>query len=197
MQNTLQNTSEQRPRIIVGISGASGIIYGIRMLQVLRELKVETHLVMSRSAQVTLSHETDFSIDNIRDLADVSYANADIGAAISSGSFRTMGMVIAPCSMKTLAEVATGVTSNLLSRSADVILKERRRLILMVRETPLHLGHLRNMVAATEAGAIICPPMPAFYNRPGSVEALVDHTIGRTLDLFGFDAKLLRRWGGE
>jgi 4-hydroxy-3-polyprenylbenzoate decarboxylase len=193
----MQNTSEQRPRIIVGISGASGIIYGIRMLQVLRELKVETHLVMSRSAQVTLSHETDFSIDNIRDLADVSYANADIGAAISSGSFRTMGMVIAPCSMKTLAEVATGVTSNLLSRSADVILKERRRLILMVRETPLHLGHLRNMVSATEAGAIICPPMPAFYNRPGSVEALVDHTIGRTLDLFGFDAKLLRRWGGE
>ncbi|HWZ47502.1 MAG TPA: UbiX family flavin prenyltransferase [Herbaspirillum sp.] len=193
----MQNTSDQRPRIIVGISGASGIIYGIRMLQVLRELKVETHLIMSRSAQVTLSHETDFSIDNIRDLADVSYANADIGAAIASGSFRTMGMVIAPCSMKTLAEIATGVTSNLLSRSADVILKERRRLILMVRETPLHLGHLRNMVAATEAGAIICPPMPAFYNRPDSIEALVDHTIGRTLDLFGFDAKLLRRWGGE
>lgn len=193
----MQKTSDQRPRVIVGISGASGIIYGIRMLQVLRELNVETHLVMSRSAQVTLAYETDFSIANIRDLADVSYANADIGAAISSGSFRTMGMVIAPCSMKTLAEIATGVTSTLLSRSADVILKERRRLILMVRETPLHLGHLRNMVAVTEAGALICPPMPAFYNRPDSVEAIVDHTIGRALDLFGFDAKLLRRWGGE
>jgi 4-hydroxy-3-polyprenylbenzoate decarboxylase len=144
-----------------------------------------------------LAYETDFSIANIRDLADVSYANADIGAAISSGSFRTMGMVIAPCSIKTLAEIATGVTSNLLSRSADVILKERRRLILMVRETPLHLGHLRNMVSVTEAGALICPPMPAFYNRPDSVEAIVDHTVGRVLDLFGFDAKLLRRWGGE
>jgi 4-hydroxy-3-polyprenylbenzoate decarboxylase len=193
----MQNTSGSRPRIIVGISGASGIIYGIRMLQVLRELNVETHLVMSRSAQVTLAYETDFSIANIRDLADVSYANADIGAAISSGSFRTMGMVIAPCSIKTLAELATGVTSNLLSRSADVILKERRRLVLMVRETPLHLGHLRNMVSVTEAGALICPPMPAFYNRPESVEAIVDHTVGRVLDLFGFDAKLLRRWGGE
>ncbi|HEY4071963.1 MAG TPA: UbiX family flavin prenyltransferase [Herbaspirillum sp.] len=193
----MQNTSGSRPRIIVGISGASGIIYGIRMLQVLRELNVETHLVMSRSAQVTLAYETDFSIANIRDLADVSYANADIGAAISSGSFRTMGMVIAPCSIKTLAELATGVTSNLLSRSADVILKERRRLVLMVRETPLHLGHLRNMVSVTEAGALICPPMPAFYNRPDSVEAIVDHTVGRVLDLFGFDAKLLRRWGGE
>ncbi|MDB5990170.1 MAG: UbiX family flavin prenyltransferase [Herbaspirillum sp.] len=195
MQN--KNTSDQRPRVIVGISGASGIVYGIRMLQVLRELKVETHLIMSRSAQVTLAYETDFSIANIRDLADVSYANADIGAAISSGSFRTMGMVIAPCSMKTLAEIATGVTSNLLSRSADVILKERRRLILMARETPLHLGHLRNMISVTEAGGIICPPMPAFYNRPDSVEAIVDHTVGRALDLFGFDAKLLRRWGGE
>jgi 4-hydroxy-3-polyprenylbenzoate decarboxylase len=193
----MQNKPDQRPRVIVGISGASGIIYGIRMLQVLRELGVETHLIMSRSAQVTLAYETDFSIANIRDLADVAYANADIGAAISSGSFRTMGMVIAPCSMKTLAEIATGVTSNLLSRSADVILKERRRLILMVRETPLHLGHLRNMVSVTEAGGIICPPMPAFYNRPDSVEAIVDHTIGRALDLFGFDAKLLRRWGGE
>jgi 4-hydroxy-3-polyprenylbenzoate decarboxylase len=195
MQN--KNTSDQRPRVIVGISGASGIVYGIRMLQVLRELKVETHLIMSRSAQVTLAYETDFSIANIRDLADVSYANADIGAAISSGSFRTMGMVIAPCSMKTLAEIATGVTSNLLSRSADVILKERRRLILMARETPLHLGHLRNMISVTEAGGIICPPMPAFYNRPDSVEAIVDHTVGRALDLFGFDAKLLRRWGGD
>jgi 4-hydroxy-3-polyprenylbenzoate decarboxylase len=193
----MQNTSGSRPRIIVGISGASGIIYGIRMLQVLRELNVETHLVMSRSAQVTLAYETNFSVANIRDLADVSYANTDIGAAISSGSFRTTGMVIAPCSIKTLAELATGVTSNLLSRSADVILKERRRLVLMVRETPLHLGHLRNMVSVTEAGALICPPMPAFYNRPDSVEAIVDHTVGRVLDLFGFDAKLLRRWGGE
>jgi 4-hydroxy-3-polyprenylbenzoate decarboxylase len=188
-------TSDPRPRIVVGISGASGVIYGIRMLQLLRQLNIESHLVMSRSAQVTLAHETDLNIANIRALADVTYPNADIGAAISSGSFPVMGMVIAPCSIKTLSEIATGVTSNLLSRSADVMLKERKRLVLMVRETPLHLGHLRSMAAVTEAGAIIYPPVPAFYAKPDSIEAMIDHTLGRVLDLFGLDAKTVRRWG--
>jgi 4-hydroxy-3-polyprenylbenzoate decarboxylase len=191
----MQTTTPSRPRMIVGISGASGVIYGIRMLQLLRQLNIETHLVMSRSAQVTLAHETDFSVADVRDLADVTYANTDIGAAISSGSFPVMGMVVAPCSIKTLSEIATGVTSSLLSRSADVMLKERRRLVLMARETPLHLGHLRSMAAVTEAGAIVYPPVPAFYARPESVEAIIDHTLGRVLDLFNLDSQTVRRWG--
>jgi 4-hydroxy-3-polyprenylbenzoate decarboxylase len=191
----MQITSASRPRIVVGISGASGIIYGIRMLQLLRRLDIETHLVMSRSAQTTLAHETDLSFANVRALADVSYSNADIGAAISSGSFPVMGMIVAPCSIRTLSEIATGVTGNLLSRSADVMLKERRRLVLMVRETPLHLGHLRSMTAVTEAGAIIYPPVPAFYAKPDSVQAIVDHTLGRVLDLFGLDTETVCRWG--
>lgn len=183
-----------RPRFIVGISGASGVIYGIRMLRLLRQLDIETHLVMSKSAQVTLAHETDLSVSDVRALADVSYSNTDIGAAISSGSFPVAGMVIAPCSIKTLSEIATGVTSSLLSRAADVMLKERRRLVLMVRETPLHLGHLRSMTAATEAGAIVYPPVPAFYAKPESIDAMVDHTLGRVLDLFGLDTQTVRRW---
>ncbi|MBZ2209161.1 UbiX family flavin prenyltransferase [Massilia soli] len=183
-----------RPRLVVGISGASGIIYGIRMLQVLRQLDVESHLVMSKSAQVTLTHETDMSVADVKALADVNYSNTDIGAAISSGSFKVDGMVVAPCSIKTLSEIATGVTSSLLSRAADVNLKERRRLVLMVRETPLHLGHLRSMAAVTEAGAIVYPPVPAFYARPASLEEMVDHSVGRVLDLFGFDAGTVRRW---
>jgi 4-hydroxy-3-polyprenylbenzoate decarboxylase len=191
----MQTNTPSRPRMIVGISGASGVIYGIRMLQLLRQLNIETHLVMSRSAQVTLAHETDFSVADVRDLADVTYANTDIGAAISSGSFPVMGMVVAPCSIKTLSEIATGVTSSLLSRSADVMLKERRRLVLMARETPLHLGHLRSMAAVTEAGAIVYPPVPAFYARPKSVEAIIDHTLGRVLDLFNLDSQTVRRWG--
>lgn len=183
-----------RPRMVVGISGASGIVFGIRMLQVLRELDVESHLIMSRSAQITLAHESDLSLPEVRALADVNYSNNDICAAISSGSFKVTGMVIAPCSIKTLSEIATGVTGSLLSRAADVNLKERRRVVLMVRETPLHLGHIRSMAAVTEAGAIVYPPVPAFYAKPASLEEMVDHTVGRVLDLFGFDSGGVRRW---
>lgn len=183
-----------RPRMVVGISGASGIIYGIRMLQVLRELDVETHLVMSRSAQITLKHEVGMSLSDVKALADVCYSNNDIGAAVASGSFKVSGMIVAPCSIKTLSEIATGVTGSLLSRAADVNLKERRRLVLMVRETPLHLGHLRSMAAVSEAGAIVYPPVPAFYAKPASLEEMVDHTVGRVLDLFGFEAGGVRRW---
>ena len=189
--------TSSRKRFIVGISGASGVIYGIRMLELLRRLNLETHLVMSRSAQVTLAHETDLSLADMRMLADVSYSNNDIGAAIASGSFAIEGMVVAPCSIKTLSEIATGVTGSLLSRAADVMLKERKRLVLMVRETPLHLGHLRSMCAVTEAGAIVYPPVPAFYARPESIDAMVDHTVGRVLDLFGLDTKTVRRWDPE
>ena len=190
----MQNSASTPNRLIVGISGASGIIYGIRLLQALRKLGVESHLVMSKSAQVTLGHETDMSVADVKALADVTYANTDIGAAISSGSFKVAGMVVAPCSIKTLSEIATGVTSSLLSRAADVNLKERRKLVLMVRETPLHLGHLRSMTAVTEAGAIVCPPVPAFYARPTSLDEMVDHTVGRVLDLFSLDADTVKRW---
>jgi len=183
------------PRLVVGISGASGVIYGIRMLQTLRRIGVESHLVVSRSAEVTLAHETSMKVAELRALADVSYATADIGAAVSSGSFRTLGMVVAPCSVRTMSEIASGVTSTLLTRAADVALKERRRLVLMVRETPLHLGHLRTMTALAEMGAVIAPPVPAFYAKPQSIDDLVDHSVGRVLDLFGLDAGNLRRWG--
>ena len=183
------------PRLVVGISGASGVIYGIRMLQSLRRIGVESHLVVSRSAEVTLAHETNMKVAELRALADVSYAAADIGAAVSSGSFRTLGMVVAPCSVRTMSEIASGVTSTLLTRAADVALKERRRLVLMVRETPLHLGHLRTMTALAEMGAVIAPPVPAFYAKPQSIDDLVDHSVGRVLDLFGLDAGNLRRWG--
>ena len=181
-------------RIIVGISGASGVIYGVRMLQMLRQAGVETHLVMSRSAQVTLGYETDMKVGDVAGLADAVYSQADIGAAISSGSFRTMGMVVAPCSMRSLGEIATSISSSLLTRAADVVLKERRRLVLMVRETPLHLGHLRAMVAVTEMGAIVYPPVPALYARPDSVAAMIDQSVGRALDLFDIDTGGVRRW---
>jgi len=191
----MQVNATPNRRLVVGISGASGIAYGIRLLQVLRQLEVESHLVMSKSAQVTLAHESSYTVADVKALANVSYANTDIGAAISSGSFPALGMVVAPCSIRTLAEVATGVTSSLLSRAADVTLKERRRLVLMVRETPLHLGHIRSMASATEAGAIIYPPVPAFYANPQSIEEMIDHSIGRVLDLFGLETSLVRRWG--
>jgi 4-hydroxy-3-polyprenylbenzoate decarboxylase len=181
---------------VVGISGASGVIYGIRLLELLRKIGVESHLVMSRSAQVTLAHETDLRLADLQALADVFYPNTDIGAAISSGSFKVDGMIIAPCSIKTLSEIATGCTGSLLSRAADVMLKERRRLVLMVRETPLHAGHIRSLAAVTEAGAIVYPPVPAFYARPTSLEEMVDHTLGRVLDLFDIDAHTVRRWHG-
>lgn len=181
-------------RIIVAISGASGPIYGVRLLQLLRIADVETHLVISKSAEVTIAHELDLTPKAIRALASVHYASQDIAAAISSGSFRTMGMIVAPCSMRSMAEIASGVTTSLLTRAADVVLKERRRLVLMVRETPLHLGHLRAMTQLTEMGAIIAPPVPAFYARPKSIEDMVDHSVGRVLDLFDIDAGVVRRW---
>ena len=182
-------------RIIVGITGASGAIYGIRLLEALKALPVETHLVMSKAAEMTLAYETDRTAKEVRALADVVHAFADVGASIASGSFRTIGMVIAPCSVHSMAEIATGVTSNLLTRAADVTLKERRRLVLMLRETPLHTGHLRNMTALSEMGAVIAPPVPAFYAKPASVQDIVDHSVGRVLDLFGLETDLVRRWG--
>lgn len=184
-------------RLIVGISGASGTVYGIRTLEVLRQAGIETHLIMSRAAQVALASETDLKVSDVERLASVVHSNHDIGAACSSGSFKTHGMVIAPCSVKTMSQIATCTGGNLLARAADVTLKERRRLVLMLRETPLHLGHIRNMAAATEAGAIIYPPVPAFYAKPATLEDMVDHTIGRVLDLFEIDIGMVRRWTGE
>ena len=181
-------------RLIVGITGASGVAYGVRILEALRSTDVQTHLVMSKPAEVTLAHETDRKVAEVRALAGAVYANGDVGAAIASGSYRTMGMVVAPCSIKTLSEIATGVTDNLISRAADVVLKERRRLVLMVRETPLHAGHLRAMLTVAELGAIVAPPMPAFYAVPATVEDIVDHTVGRALDLFDIESDLARRW---
>ncbi|UEM19472.1 UbiX family flavin prenyltransferase [Skermanella mucosa] len=192
----MDDSAAGRPlRLIVGISGASGVMYGVRLLEALNRLGVESHLVMSRSAEVTLACETDLKVADVRALATVAYPIQDIGAAISSGSFRTLGMVVAPCSIRTMSEIATGVTSTLLTRAADVVLKERRRLVLMVRETPLHLGHLRTLVSLAEMGAVIAPPVPALYARPDTVDALIDHTVGRVLDMFDLDAGLVRRWG--
>jgi len=185
----------QKQRLVVGISGASGAIYGIRMLEALRDLPVESHLVVSKSAELTIAYETDRKLSEINALADVVYPAKDIGAAISSGSFRTLGMVIAPCSIRTMSEIATGVTANLLTRAADVVLKERRRLVLMLRETPLHSGHLRNLLALSEIGAIVAPPVPAFYGNPKTLDDLVDQSVGRVLDLFDLDSPLVRRWG--
>ncbi|HYD31399.1 MAG TPA: UbiX family flavin prenyltransferase [Azospirillaceae bacterium] len=182
-------------RLIVGISGASGVVYGIRLLETLRELGVETHLVMSRGAEVTLAHESPLKVADVRALASVTHPVHDIAAAISSGSFSTLGMVVAPCSIRTMGEIATGVTSTLLTRAADVVLKERRRLVLMVRETPLHLGHLRTMTQLAEMGAVIAPPVPAFYGKPRGIDDLIDHTVGRVLDLFGLDTGRFQRWG--
>jgi 4-hydroxy-3-polyprenylbenzoate decarboxylase len=184
-------------RIIVGISGASGIIYGVRALELLRECEVETHLVMSRSAELTLHYELEMSSEEVRSLASEVHAIRNIGASIASGSFQTAGMLVAPCSIRTLSEIATGVTSTLLTRAADVVLKERRRLVLMVRETPLHLGHLHSMTRVSEMGAIIAPPVPAFYARPASLDDIVTQSVGRVLDLFGLEVEQVRRWTGK
>ena len=181
-------------RIVVGISGATGITYGIRMLGALRIAGVETHLVMSRAARMTLAQESDMSAREVLALADVHYSPDDVGAAIASGSFRTMGMVVAPCSVKTLAQIAIGTCDTLLARAADVTLKERRRLVLMVRETPLTLTHLRNMATVTENGGIIAPPVPAFYTKPSCLDDMVDQTVGRVLDLFDIDTGDFPRW---
>ncbi len=184
-----------RPRLIVGISGASGVIYGARLLELLRPLPVETHLVISRTADVTLAVETDLKPAAVRARADVVHSNNDMAAPISSGSFKTIGMVVAPCSIRSMAEIASGVTTTLLSRAADVVLKERRRLVLLVRETPLHTGHLRTMTALSEMGAVIAPPVPAFYAKPQTLDEMIDQTLGRILDLFDLETGLVRRWG--
>lgn len=183
-------------RIIIGISGASGAVYGVRALELLAIAGVETHLVVTRSAHLTLSQELGMSPATLATKASVVHNVQDIGASISSGSFHTLGMLIAPCSVRTMSEIASGVTSSLMSRAADVVLKERRRLVLMVRETPLHLGHLRTMTQLTEMGAIVMPPMPAFYTRPDSIADLVDHSVGRALDLFNIESGSVRRWQG-
>lgn len=186
-----------RRRMIVGITGATGILYGIRCLEALHELDIETHLVVSKAGEMTRAYETEYSAKELRDLADYSYAPGDIAAPVSSGSFRTMGMIVAPCSMRTLGDIAHGVTGGLVSRAADVCLKERRRVVLLVRETPLHAGHLRSMLAVTEMGGVIAPPVPAFYTKPSTFDDVVRHTIGRVLDLFDLDLSGLTRWGSE
>jgi len=183
--------------LLIGITGASGAIYGVRLLHMLHACNVETHLIISRAAQMTLAYETDLKVADVEKLATVVHSNSDIGAACSSGSFPTRGMIIAPCSVKTMAEIATGNTANLISRAADVVLKERRRLLLLLRETPLHIGHIRNMATVTEMGGIVYPPVPAFYAMPNSLEEMVDHTLARVLELFDIDAGKVRRWTGE
>ena len=184
-------------RLIVGISGASGVIYGVKLLELLKTTDVETHLVMTKSAEITLAYEMDMKVSKVKALATKVYGPDDIAAAISSGSFKTEGMVVAPCSIRSLSEIAYGQTTSLLTRAADVALKERRRVILLLRETPLHLGHIKSMAAATEAGAIVMPPVPAFYARPKNIEEMVEHTIGRALDLFGIETGSVRRWGED
>lgn len=187
----------EAPRLTVGISGASGAAYGLRVLAACRDLGVESHLVVSRAAALTVAQETGLTLAQANGLADVAYRVGDVGAAIASGSFPTLGMIVAPCSVRTMSEIATGVTSSLLTRAADVTLKERRPLVLMVRESPLHLGHLRTLVRLAEMGAVIAPPMPAFYAAPESLEAMVDQSVGRALDLFGLSWKPVRRWGRD
>ncbi len=195
--NTNQNLTTEAPkRLIVGISGASGIVYGVSILRALQATSIETHLVMTESARLTLASEMDLTVKDVEAMATEVHHIKNIGATIASGSFKTMGMVVAPCSIRSLSEIAYGATTSLLSRAADVVLKERRRLVLMVRETPLHIGHLRTMVQATENGAIIMPPVPAFYANPKSLEEMVDHSVGRCLDLFEIDVNLTKRWQG-
>ncbi|TRO97066.1 UbiX family flavin prenyltransferase [Glycocaulis profundi] len=184
-------------RLIVGLSGASGVIYGLRALDALRQLGVETHAVATKAAEMTLSYETGLKPSALKDRADHLYKLPDVGAPIASGSFRTLGMLIAPCSVRTMSEIATGVTSSLLTRAADVVLKERRLLVLMVRETPFHLGHLRTMTQLAEMGAVIMPPLPAFYAHPETVDDIVDQSVGRALDLFGLDWDRTKRWGED
>ena len=181
----------------MGISGASGVVYGIRLLEALKEVGAESHLVITKPGEMTIGYETNLTPKQVAAKADHAYAIADIAAPLASGSFRTQGMIVAPCSVRTMSEIATGVTTTLLSRAADVTLKERRPLVLMVRETPLHLGHLRTMTALAEMGATILPPVPAFYAAPRTLEDLVDQMVGRALDFFGYDWPLARRWGQD
>jgi 4-hydroxy-3-polyprenylbenzoate decarboxylase len=184
-------------RLVVGISGASGVTYGVRALAACRDLGIESHLIVSRAAALTLAQETELSMADLTGRADVAYRVGDVGAAVASGSFPTLGMIVAPCSVRTMSEIATGVTASLLTRAADVTLKERRPLVLMVRETPLHLGHLRTMVKLAEMGATLAPPLPAFYARPITIEEMVDQSVGRALDLFGLSWGPVKRWGQD
>jgi len=190
-------SSHAQPAMTVAISGASGVIYGIRLLEMLKDVGIERHLIMTQAAEVTLAYETDFKVKDIHAKADVVYRPDDIAAPISSGSFPSLGMIIAPCSVSTMSEIASGIANTLITRAADVTLKERRKLVLMVRETPLHLGHLRAMTAVTEIGAIVAPPMPAFYSHPQSLDDLINHNVARVLDLFGLDTKSIKRWGQD
>ncbi len=183
-------------RIIIGISGASGAVYGVEMLKALKIAGIETHLVVTKSAQITLAHETPYALAQVQAMADYSHPVGDMSASIASGSFKTAGMIVAPCSMRSLAEIATGNTTTLLTRAADVVLKERRRLVLMVRETPLHSVHLRNMLTLSDMGAIIAPPVPAFYSKPETIADMVAHSVGRVLDLFEIEHSLVKRWHG-
>ena len=196
MSQNGQATGE-RPRLVIGLTGASGVAYGLRALDACRDLGIESHLVVSRSAALTLAQEADLTPAEVNARADVAYRSGDVGAAIASGSFPTLGMLIAPCSVRTMSEIATGVTSSLLTRAADVTLKERRPLVLMVRETPLHLGHLRTLVKLAEMGAVIAPPLPAFYAKPQSIAEMVDQSVGRSLDLFGLSWRPVKRWGRD
>jgi len=183
--------------LIIGITGATGAIYGIRLLEVLSARRdIETHLVISEAGELNIRHETDWKIEAIKALADYYYDINDIGARLASGSFRRDGMIVAPCSIKTLSALANSYTENLLIRAGDVTLKERKRLVLLVRETPLHIGHIRNMERLSEMGAIIMPPLPAFYHRPKTIEDIIDHTIGKVLDIFGIEHNLFQRWSG-
>jgi flavin prenyltransferase len=193
----MNSTVPAQHRLIVGISGASGVVYGVRVLQLLRNAGVETHLVMSKTAELTFTYETTLKIADVKAIAHTVHDIGDMAASISSGSFRTSGMIVAPCSIRSMSEIATGVTTTLLTRAADVTLKERRRLVLMVRETPLHGGHLRTMATLSDLGAVIAPPVPAFYAKPESIEEMVDHTVGRMLDLFEIDVGIVRRWGED
>jgi flavin prenyltransferase len=192
-----ETAKNKADRLVIGLSGASGVAYGIRMLEACRELGIESHLVMTKPAEMTIGYETELLPRQVAAKADFSYAVGDIAAPIASGSFKTKGMIVAPCSVRTMSEIATGVTTSLLTRAADVMLKERRPLVLMVRETPLHLGHLRSMTALAEMGAIILPPVPAFYAEPRTLSDLVDQMVGRALDLFGYDWPDVKRWGEE
>lgn len=192
-----QQDMKQKQRMIVGVSGATGLVYAARALEVLRSLDIETHLTVSRAAELMRTYESALSRKDLEKLADVVHPINDVGAPISSGSFKTLGMLIAPCSMRSLAEIASGVTTSLLTRAADVVLKERRRLVLMVREAPLTLIHLRNMATVTEAGSVIFPPVPAFYMRPTTIDELVDHSVGRALDQFGLHVETFPRWTEE
>jgi len=187
--------THEKERLVVGISGASGVVYGIRLLEALRELEIESHLVMTKAAEMTIGLETALKPKQVAAKADYAYAPGDIGAAIASGTFRTKGMIVAPCSVRSWSEIATGVTTNLLTRAADVTLKERRPLVLMIRETPLHVGHLRTLAQLAEMGAIMLPPLPAFYAEPHTLADFVEQIVGRALDLMGYNWPAQKRWG--